>query len=286
MRPEAAMLIAQQVSVAGVAFVIFRHSDEAFVLPELQHHLFAATVRASAPRIIVDVGANIGLTPVLGACIDPLSHVLAIEPGARAFECLTKSITVNGFDHRITPIQALVSSRAQAMNFLEAVNSGHSRIAASGVPTEARPLDAIVADAGLDISAVDFIKIDTEDHDMEVVQGMSRIEQSAEPLVMVELSASQCQHSFAHLLQHYGRFIYMPHLARRVRLAATQREVTMAVRQTTQCGYSDVLFCRNLRKLDAVASKIVGPATGAPLRVPRTFRNFVRFLTGRLSLPA
>lgn len=131
------------------------------------------------PRVIFDVGANVGQTAAELCRHWRAAHVHSFEPVTSTYEVLcantrhigrvqchnlalgdeNKSVTINAvpFSDR----NSLVAQYDDAMN--------------PGVPTEINvtTLDSITA--GLGLSAVDVLKTDTEGYDLQVLRGASRL---------------------------------------------------------------------------------------------------------------
>lgn len=86
-------------------------------------------VRAS-DRLILDVGANIGLFSIYAAREAPSARIIALEPFPDTFERLTQHVQANGLDQRVRALNCAVASAA-GTQFMES---------AQGVPSQYRPV--------------------------------------------------------------------------------------------------------------------------------------------------
>jgi FkbM family methyltransferase len=149
----------------------------------------ALCARALRPGdVAIDVGANIGVTSlIMSAFVGDHGRVVAIEPGPRIFELLGKNVEANRA-RCVTPLRCAVSASAGQMGFQE--NSAYGHLIAEGAAlatVEVRTLDGIVNDLGLD--RLDFVKIDTEGFEPQVLAGAGDVLQRLRPMVYLELNA-------------------------------------------------------------------------------------------------
>ncbi len=127
-------------------------------------------------NVVVDVGANIGWYTLLAAKkIGVTGKVVALEPENSNFELLKKSIENNKFTN-ITPFKLSVSNRNGTQRLWLAKNNigGHSTVThnsdnAGVVDVETVTLDTFLL--GLDVKFVDFLKVDVEGGEPEVIEG-------------------------------------------------------------------------------------------------------------------
>lgn len=121
--------------------------------------------------VCVDVGASIGyVSMVLARQAGSKGKVYSIEPTENQFEYLKRNIEVNGYTDIITPLN--IGAWGEKGNVELKINSGN-RI----VPVDA--LDNLLP------AKVDFIKIDVDGAEPEVLKGLERTIQSNTDLKMV-----------------------------------------------------------------------------------------------------
>jgi FkbM family methyltransferase len=145
------------------------------------------------PRMtVVDIGANFGTyTLAMARAVGNGGRVLAFEPAPSTAEYLSHSLGLNGFSHA-TLDRIAVSNREGAAAFVlgadpELAALGPADEGAMRVPMA--PLDALLERHGL--ADADFVKIDVEGHELQVVEGGDRFFRLRSPLVMLEVRAGR-----------------------------------------------------------------------------------------------
>ena len=125
--------------------------------------------------VVLDIGANIGVTARLFA--DKAKHVHAVEPSPRARTLLKANIAnlPNVVLHEVA-----LSDREGSVAFAEESGLDLSHIAEEGAVI----VKAVRADS-LPMPAPDVVKVDVEGHEQAVFRGMTRILQGG-PIVLFE----------------------------------------------------------------------------------------------------
>lgn len=187
------------VQLLGVEITLWGHLDDGY-FTAIDSHFGRETFLAEILRsqldpgaVIMDVGANIGATAVLAARSVENAKIVAIEPSPRAFACLEKTLAANG----VAPmglLQVCVGAADGWADFHEAADLSASHIGQllnGGAPTRSstrvRAVDSIVEEMALD--RLDFIKIDVEGFEREVLAGMQRTLARFQPLVFMEFNS-------------------------------------------------------------------------------------------------
>ena len=121
-----------------------------------------------APKIIVDVGAHIGMASILFARKYPAARIIAIEPEVANFTALVRNTSLY---KTITPIQAalwrkdgevtLGASNAHPKGAFHVVEKGPQRV-------RAITMERLMHEAGID--SIDLLKIDIEGAEIEVFE--------------------------------------------------------------------------------------------------------------------
>lgn len=136
----------------------------------------ARHLRASAPAIVVDIGANIGWHTIHAATIDTVQTVVAFEPDAFNGWLLDRNLTANNVDNVIVE-RVAVGARpdvARLHRYKASNNGRHSMIAAYGLGSTLVPvvtLDGVLQDLGLADRPISLIKIDVEGFEPSVIAG-------------------------------------------------------------------------------------------------------------------
>lgn len=142
-----------------------------------QHHkIEMALAHTKGRRVVVDVGAHVGLwSRILAIHFD---QVHAFEPSPDHCACFKRNVTSPNVT--LHPV-ALGSGSGRVRIDTPAGNSGHTHVvSANGVEVPLRRLDSF------DISDVDLIKIDTEGYEREVLAGALETLGIWKPTLIVE----------------------------------------------------------------------------------------------------
>ena len=174
-------------------------------LSDYQEHLiyFYLDIDSSKPMLkyipkknsqIIDIGANIGQTSLYIAqhLRDYNCEIYAFEPFPSTFKKLTQNINDNEFKNIKLFNQAVGNSNSE-INMVEAceTNSGSYRNFSSNDSSEKSK--TLVKQIKLDqqiesFNFVNFIKIDVEGYEFEVLKGAEEIIKKMKPLLFVELN--------------------------------------------------------------------------------------------------
>jgi FkbM family methyltransferase len=143
---------------------------------------------------VIDVGANIGITATIAGLMVAPGSVLALEPVAEAFAHLEANIERSNLRN----VKCLNLAAAAAEGQVNLVyHPGHTFAAFVGYEkvtdrytgyaeksVRAVALDQLVLDEGL--SNVDFVKIDVEGYELEVLRGSRAMLEKCRPVVFME----------------------------------------------------------------------------------------------------
>lgn len=161
-------------------FLCYVDGDDASVAPHLAMDGFweawnsVAVARHVRPGWrVVDVGANHGyFTLLLASLVGPEGRVFAIEPNPRLFALLERTVRLNGFDDRVTLLQFAAASHDAAVDLRvprEFSGDGSVVLRRAGelasCPVQQRRLDGLID------GPIDFLKIDAEGADYDVLEG-------------------------------------------------------------------------------------------------------------------
>jgi FkbM family methyltransferase len=148
-----------------------------------------ALVSRHVPRdaTVIDVGANIGLSAITLARL--AKRVIAFEPSPPNVEYLRRNLMLNGIDN-VEVVAAAVSTKAVGLPFHVAQFGAGSHVVSSGhlLPSLATiDVPAVELDQ-FDFPPIDFIKIDVEGHEPEVLAGARRLLARDRPLIQMEVN--------------------------------------------------------------------------------------------------
>ena len=143
---------------------------------------------------VIDVGANIGVTAVIAGLLASSGSVLALEPVKDTFEYLAANIARS----KLTNVKCLNAAASSTEGHVQVVTRpGHSSASFVGYEevleryagydeerVEAVTLDRLVERDG--VAGVDFIKIDVEGFELEVLRGCPQLLKKSQPTVLLE----------------------------------------------------------------------------------------------------
>jgi FkbM family methyltransferase len=156
-------------------------------------------------RVAFDVGANHGQSARLLAA--HFEHVFSFEPCLESFDLLAETVPDN-----VTPLVYAVTSANGDLTLTETEHSIGSGQLTTGEGLNwgakvgertvmGRTLDTICVQLGV---IPDFVKIDVEGHEAEVVKGGLGLFNGPRPLVFIEVHHSRYEAPIKDQLFHYG----------------------------------------------------------------------------------
>jgi FkbM family methyltransferase len=155
-------------------------------------------------QVAFDIGANIGYYSLLLAdLVGPNGRVVAVEPNPAVFDLLSRSMSLNGFGSRSRLINAALSTSSDsAVRFF--VPRGEPKNGRIIVPAEEPGLLGAgdfmdVPTTRLDASAfdrVDFIKIDVEGAEHDVLESLGGIIEKHRPAIVCEVNFSRDRYTY------------------------------------------------------------------------------------------
>jgi FkbM family methyltransferase len=166
--------------------------------------------------VAYDVGANIGFTTLLlTQAVGPMGQVIAFEPLPINARRLRENITLNQLEKKVHVVEKAISDTDAIVSFLAYQWSGMGHL--QGVrDTNSHPLEIVdVVATTLDDFVYskgnpqpDFIKIDVEGAEANVLRGAQRLIAEVKPLMILELHSSQAAEEVREILSGMGYRMY------------------------------------------------------------------------------
>jgi FkbM family methyltransferase len=162
--------------------------------PELRKELFSDiyNMRHVAPRAgdtVLDVGGFKGETAIVFADrVGPEGRVFAFEPVPASYHCMIENIRANGLEEIITAVNkgcSSVSKGAQAVSSANGAPWSYISEGDGAVDVELVSIDDFVRANGL--KRVDFIKLDVEGFECDVLRGAKEVLHAHKPKLAVAL---------------------------------------------------------------------------------------------------
>jgi len=207
-------------------------------------------------RVMVDIGANVGTTSIPRALLGDFNWVYAIEPDPANYACLVRNIVDNGLRGLVLPDRVAIGDLNGEMT-LRTLRSGthHLVTRPSDVAEHERvtvpclTLDTWIAQMGIDLSDVAFIKSDTQGWDARVLAGAAGVLARRHIAWQIEFSPAMLERSgrsmdevYDQLERHFTHFIDLrSEGGARVRRTSSLRDALAYVGKTER-RYTNVLL--------------------------------------------
>jgi FkbM family methyltransferase len=174
-----------------------------------------APLLPQTPLTILELGANIGTQTVYFFDYLNVQGVIAVEPEPENVDLLNMNVLLNGLSDKVSVVAKAVSSRPGMLEFAKFhVNSARSAVVSPSIIEEGRQTDHTVLRVPADTAdnicpSPDFVWIDVEEHEIEVLKGMRGIIERKVPM-LIEISRQALSDAdFAYfvdeVLPHYSR---------------------------------------------------------------------------------
>jgi len=201
--------------------------------------------------VILDIGANVGIMSLKFAQKVPEGKVFAFEPTHYAYQKLQRNLELNPFIQNIEVIQSFVTDSKKSNDGLFAFSSwkidkkpasdqhpihGGKAMSTEGIP--AITIDEIAKSKSLD--RIDFIKIDTDGHEFEVLSGAKKSIELLRPKIIFELGQYVMEEKNITFMDYHEFFIQLNY---KLFNAASNKTITLSnyKRMIPQKGTIDIL---------------------------------------------
>jgi len=138
-------------------------------------------VSSKEPKVIFDVGANVGYFSQLCRDFYPASEIYAFEPIPQTFDCLNKNLKDDD-KNNLYNLGLMNFKGKSKMDFREQDSALSSMSSDGNTDVEITTLDIFCEEKG--ISKIDILKIDTETFENFVLEGASEVLSNVKYLVI------------------------------------------------------------------------------------------------------
>jgi FkbM family methyltransferase len=190
----------KEIRVNGRSLTIHgRHGDPYFDHFDLGHKtndflLYAADRYVKADDTVLDIGANIGITTCVLSLAAHQGRVFSFEPDPDTFALLENTIAVNGLTNA-TPHQIALGATSGSLAFLtDATTASASHLAPADTSLAVGNIQVAVYEMDRfvereELTRIDFIKIDVEGFELDVLQGGAATIARLRPKVFLEFNS-------------------------------------------------------------------------------------------------
>ena len=154
--------------------------------------------------VCLDIGANIGNHSIYYAMICHASKIFAFEPVQSTFEILKKNIKLNHLENCIEAHNVGMSNRTKSASI---VHFEENNIGATQLSENNTGDLQLVALDDMDFPAVDFVKIDVEGMEHDLLRGAKQFFAKHNPILFIEIWNEHFEQVDA-LLQDYGYALF------------------------------------------------------------------------------
>jgi FkbM family methyltransferase len=139
---------------------------------------------------MIDVGANHGVYGLTFASrLQGEGHVWAFEPASKPYSLLARSVAANGFETVMTALQLGLSDQKRTASMFVSEHTELSSLNAGTGAGESVRLDTLdsVFESDCGGAAIDFVKVDAEGEEANILIGGKRFFSEQSPVVMFEM---------------------------------------------------------------------------------------------------
>lgn len=176
------------VNISGVKYSLVDYESLLIVLPKFEQAIWKY-LKPRRGEVFIDVGAHVGKYALqVARRVGDQGLVIAIEPNSENYQALLEGVQLNNLKNVISFNFAAWSQNCKLKIFL-GDSSGHhtakKNLGFDRFEVEAKTIDHIIE--GLNITRVDWIKIDVEGAEFEVLKGLKKTLVKKHPKIIVEV---------------------------------------------------------------------------------------------------
>lgn len=193
----------------------------------------------------VDVGANVGIISLFASrLLNKNGKVIAFEPLPSSFEMLENNIRLNNIKNIETfPYACSNNLKTKYISLESAENRGGASLK-TNIENSSTSVKSIILDDFLEIIP-DFIKIDVEGHELEVLEGLKNILSSKKPPILIVESSSETetQNSSPERIYNFLKEISSNYKIYKLKGAKVRPSKLIEVKSKEMLPNDDNIFC-------------------------------------------
>jgi FkbM family methyltransferase len=168
---------------------------------------------------IIDIGANTGIFTLVAKSVNPNANVVAFEPINRIYKKLLKNIHINKYDAAAFEIGiSNFDGEQEIYDFPDVKNpysasldphlsneiSSRSKLDLKKTLISTNKLDSLINEIRIKELTNTLIKIDVEQHEPFVLEGMKRMMQELMPIILIEILNNEIGDAVCKFMQNYN----------------------------------------------------------------------------------
>ena len=142
--------------------------------------------RAGEIACVYDIGANLGNHTVYFAAHAKKANVFSFEPVPVTFELLKTNVEQNGLSDRVKLFQCALGAQEGSAKMQV---DGTDRLGFATITENGTQEVAVTRLDDMNLPPPDFVKIDVEDYELEVLKGMERTLRESSAILWIEIHA-------------------------------------------------------------------------------------------------
>lgn len=162
--------------------------DDYFICSPLHEQYLKDYLKPNKGDTFLDVGAHIGkYTLRVAKVVGDEGLVISVEPDKRNYNLLIKNINLNRLKN-VIPLNIAAWHTDEKLKLFFGPNTGESTVKKEGnsyIWVKARALDRVLEELGC--KRIDWIKIDVEGAEFEVLKGLENTLKRSNPILIVEV---------------------------------------------------------------------------------------------------
>jgi FkbM family methyltransferase len=164
--------------------------------------------------IFIDIGANLGKYSIVATKKYNFKKTYAFEANPDVASLLRENIALNNINEQVTVIEHALGSKKETINFIQnKIQKGMSKVANANEKTdkinnvielETDTFDSLAKKYNIDAYSIDFIKIDVEGYEKNVLEGMNETLSAINKGTKLIIEISQDTEDCLSILGKYG----------------------------------------------------------------------------------